>query len=281
MVKARKLIRSLISYIPGLEKVIRKSGTDGSNQAEYCFNIWRYHQSQILKHSNGIHNAVVGELGPGDSLGVGICAIFDGAKRYYGLDAIRHASQSVNDCVLSDLALNYREKFFHFSNLKKEQIRQELAGENPPKLINYYAPWLDESSNIYSQFDLVLTNAVLEHILDIDMTYQRVFSMLKNGGLFSNVIDYGAHEFSNRWFDHLSYGPIMWKFLLHVRLYPISRYSHSQHLIAMKAAGFKIIYEERRMSAKLEIDKIDKRLSPFFNDDDLATRSGYILAKKE
>jgi hypothetical protein len=45
----------------------------------------------------------VAELGPGESLGVGLCALLSGADHYVGLDVIAHSYPERNQLVLNDL----------------------------------------------------------------------------------------------------------------------------------------------------------------------------------
>ena len=50
-----------------------------------------------MANRNGILNgvpAVIAELGPGNSLGVGLAGLISGAEKYYGLDVVKYSSSS-------------------------------------------------------------------------------------------------------------------------------------------------------------------------------------------
>lgn len=99
----RKLTRGIISYIPVLKSIIPSTGTGGSNDAEYCLNTYSKHKDILI--NNGCKNPfnTIGEIGPGDSVGIGLCALLDGARLYYGLDAIRHTNIHANIQILEEL----------------------------------------------------------------------------------------------------------------------------------------------------------------------------------
>jgi len=120
----------------------------------------------------------------------------------------------------------------------------------------------------------------MEHIEDIDSFYQQTYSFLKPNGYLSSVIDYGAHEFSNNWFEHYYYNDNFWKFLMHGRKYIINRRTHSEHLKALEKAGFAIVTDRRSLDKKADFNRITKSIKNRFNEEDFQTKSGIILAKK-
>lgn len=81
-----------------------------------------------------------------------------------------------------------------------EKIRNELRdGLNSSPFLGYRVPWtalpyIDEAS-----LDLIFSQAVLEHVDNLDETYQAMFAWLKPGGYASHVIDFNAHGRSPFW----------------------------------------------------------------------------------
>lgn len=59
-----------------------------------------------MAHKSGLSTqpAVVAELGPGDSLGVGLAALISVASQYFALDVKAHASDHRNLEVFDELA---------------------------------------------------------------------------------------------------------------------------------------------------------------------------------
>ena len=54
--------------------------------------------------------ATVAELGPGDSLGVGLAALLSGARRYYAFDVVRSAAGQSNGPMLEELIELFRRR---------------------------------------------------------------------------------------------------------------------------------------------------------------------------
>src|SRR5262245_49632118 len=104
MPSARKILFGAAMLVPGMASLPpvkrflaeKAKGTGGSCEARYCYSIWMRHL--IAAQSGGLdpNPATVAELGPGDSLGVGITALLTGAKRYFALDVVPHASAAHN-----------------------------------------------------------------------------------------------------------------------------------------------------------------------------------------
>jgi hypothetical protein len=54
--------------------------------------------------------ARVAEFGPGDSLGIGLCAILAGANEYYALDVVDHANNIRNLKIFDELMALFKAK---------------------------------------------------------------------------------------------------------------------------------------------------------------------------
>ena len=87
-------------------------GTGGTNSARYCYSVWLRHL--VIAHMNGLPTAPtnVAELGPGDSLGIGLAALLSGANNYYALDIVKFANIGRNLEVFDELVelFNKRER---------------------------------------------------------------------------------------------------------------------------------------------------------------------------
>ncbi len=90
ILKAKALLSGLASWLPGYD-VARTTG--GTDSARYCYSVWLRHL--VLAASSGRLQAgvprIVAELGPGDSVGIGIAALLSGAERYYALDLLPYS----------------------------------------------------------------------------------------------------------------------------------------------------------------------------------------------
>jgi len=88
--------------------------------------------------------------------------------------------------------------------------------------------------------DLIYSQAVMEHVLEIESAYREMYRWLKPGGVISHQIDFKAHEMSKIWNGHWFIGDLTWKVLAHGRKYPINRLPLSAHIDAMEKVGFEI-----------------------------------------
>jgi len=51
-----------------------------------------------------VRDAAIGELGPGDSVGIGMAALLSGARRYVGLDVVPYAITADIEKMIRELA---------------------------------------------------------------------------------------------------------------------------------------------------------------------------------
>src|SRR5262245_22309033 len=116
MPRPRRLIFSAITLIPGVASLPpishilqeKAKGTGGSVSAEYCYSVWLRHLVTAAECGLNSDPKTVAELGPGDSLGVGLAALLSGAERYYALDVVEHANAAHNIVVLDALVELFR-----------------------------------------------------------------------------------------------------------------------------------------------------------------------------
>ena len=97
------LMKGIATFVPGVRRLAnRRAG--GPASARYCYSVWLRHL--VMAHKSGLSTqpAVVAELGPGDSLGVGLAALISVASQYFALDVKAHASDHRNLEVFDELA---------------------------------------------------------------------------------------------------------------------------------------------------------------------------------
>ena len=72
--------RGLLSYVPALNDVLPSKTGGHTDSAPYCYGVWMKHLT--LLHANGFPGVpqTIAELGPGESLGVGLCALLSGVE---------------------------------------------------------------------------------------------------------------------------------------------------------------------------------------------------------
>lgn len=216
----------------------------------------------------------VAEVGPGDSIGVGMSALLSGADRYYALDAKAHATPALNRRNLAELISLFetmspipddgefpdvypklvtyafpvhiltRKLLEHtLRHERLERISASLSGggHSGEISIRYLAPWDDLTICAPGEVDLVISQAVLEHVHDMPTTYAALHRMLKPGGFMSHSVDFRSHRLTRAWNGHWTIPDWEWKLVYGKRPYLINRLAYSEHLDLMRQTGFEIV----------------------------------------
>src|SRR5262249_45287584 len=94
-VPLRPILAGLATYVPGVYH-LRPKRTGGTSSAEYCYGVWIKHLTLARHHGLARIPHTIAELGPGDSLGVGLAALLSGVDRYYSFDVVRYSEAERN-----------------------------------------------------------------------------------------------------------------------------------------------------------------------------------------
>jgi len=89
--------------------------------------------------------------------------------------------------------------------------------------------------------DVNLSHSVLEHVVNLEDTYQGCALWLKPGGWMSHQIDFTSHYLGKEWNDHWAYPDWMWKIIMGKRSFHINRQPCSHHLQLLHASGFDVV----------------------------------------
>jgi len=309
--KLRILLRGVLGYFPWILKPFRK-GTGGTSSARYCYSVWLRHLSFLYEAGMQIPPVIVAEIGPGDSLGIGLNALITGSVKYFAFDKIKHSNTSRNIEIFDELIELYRNKTSipnakEFPNVKPQlknynfpsQIFSEnklsellnysrinkirkaiITSKGNQYTIKYFVPWDKESLLKSNSVDLIISQAVMEHVLDVNGSYQTMNKWLKKYGFMSHEIDYSAHETHKDWFGHWQYPNWLWKIIMKGRSYIINRYPNSYHINTFKNNNFKLIKQlpvynkESKQPCKSLTNKIQ------FTKEDMKISSNYIIVQK-
>lgn len=308
MWKARHIILGILTRVPILNAWRqRHASTGGSNSARYCYSVWFRHLMLLDRCGFKISGAKIGELGPGDSLGIGLAGLLSGAAHYVGLDIVAYSAKADLEKILDELLLLYSQKervpddtefprvrpridsyelprhLIDWPNLpvKSEEIRSQIRiGMNNVSLLSYKAPWTSLPHIAESSLDLIFSQAVLEHVDSLEETYRAMFAWLKPGGYASHMIDFTAHGLSPFWNGHWAYSDGPWKLVRGKREFLLNREPLSTHLILAKKVGFELLLTKREQASHgLEAPALAPR---FRNMDatDALTSSVLLILKK-
>jgi Methyltransferase domain len=309
--RKREMVKGMATFIPFLKHVVQKRDeTGGTDSARYCYSVWLRHLSMAQLAGLDTHPKIIAELGPGDSLGIGLAGLLSGSEQYYGLDVVRYANFSRNLRIFDELVEMFRNRepipgpeefpnvkpaladyrfpsFLDKSRLDQAlhpdriaAIRMELEGQsNATKRIAYFAPWDSPDVVRPGSVDLVFSQAVLEHVEDLPRTYQALALWLKPEGFMSHTIDFKAHHTSRIWNGHWAYSPFFWKLMKGRRVFLLNRKPRSEHLRLLKDSHFQILGESRsERNDGLSAHQLARGFQDFSKSD--ATTAGtFILAR--
>jgi SAM-dependent methyltransferase len=308
LLKAKALASGLATFIPGYRAMRSTGGTDS---ARYCYSVW-------LRHLRLANDALprlavpraVAELGPGDSIGIGLAALLSGAEKYYAFDVVAYPDLRANLAVFDELVELFRARAsipggdefpgmhpqladlaFPGQLLDEARLARTLeparvagiraaiehaGADNSP--IVYRAPWTADAVIETASVDMIYSQAVLEHVVDLPAVYAAMRRWLKPDGLMSHQIDYRCHGKAQRWNGHWAYSDLAWKLIVGRRPYLLNRVWHSEQMRLLRAAGFDAL----RVTTVTGVGGIGRAaLAARFramSDDDLATCGALVLS---
>lgn len=313
--KIRPLLGGIASYIPGLYKLFSR-GTGGTISARYCYSVWLRHLVMAYKNNLSTYPETIAELGPGDSLGIGLAALICEANKYYAFDVVEYASSKRNIEIFDELVdlFKKREKIpdetefpkvrpllesykFPSNILTNKQLDKTLKQDRIESIknalstldnrdnnniqISYFVPYCNSNIIEEESIDMIYSQAVLEHVDNLAYTYEALYRWLKPGGFMSNEIDFTCHGIAKEWNGHWAYSDIVWKLIKGKRQYLINRQPHSLHIDLLQKSGFKIIYDSKIKNTQGIQRKYLASKFKNISDDDLVTSSAFIqLIKK-
>jgi SAM-dependent methyltransferase len=251
---------------------------DAKRFARYNYSVWLRHLVYAYKNGARETPRVVAELGPGRSLGIGLAALLSGAEKYYALDVAPYAKRKINIKVFNELIQLFDERapipdenefsttplldsydFPHHiltetriegSSEKVAKIKDELnalpGSTGSDEMIYYVAPWNGSDVIREQSVDMILSEAVMEHVDDLNATYRALSQWLKPGGLLSQAVDFRSHGVALKWNGHWAYSDFQWKLIRGKRPYLINREPCSTHINYFEKYALNIVCELRQ-----------------------------------
>ena len=309
--KFKNVALGLLSYVPGAYKALAK-GTRGTDTARYCYSVWLRHL--VMARRSGLRQMPesAAELGPGDSLGIGLAALISGVKSYFALDVVRYANPKRNLEIFEELvalfgarenipgedefpdAKPYLDSYeFPAGILNDKTMKEVLHPGRIEKIeksivdhdaknscIQYIVPWFGADNLRDESVDFVFSQAVLEHVDDLAAAYGALYAWLKPGGFMSHQIDFKCHGMADGWNGHWAYSDFAWKLVRGARPYLINREPHSTHVRLIEEAGFDIVSDRPVLTpTSITREQLARRFQNL-SDDDLSTSGAFIQAIK-
>lgn len=307
----RSVLHGIISFIPGRRSGVSAGGGD-SQSARYCYSVWLRHIA--MAHQNGLQSVprTVAELGPGNSLGVGLCSLLSGVERCYAFDVVEHVNLETNLEIFDQLVELFEARApipdalefphvkpylddyaFPSSLLTDDLLSKSLAPErlqairtslqntaDPHSYIQYKVPWLDADIVQPGSVDMIYSQAVLEHVDDLEPTYVAMRRWLREGGFISHQIDFRCHGTAVEWNGHWRYSDWIWRLIRGRRNHLINRMPYSVHRMLLERNGFELLFEKKvDLPSKYSAKQLARRFKGMSNED-IVTSGAFLQAAR-
>jgi len=306
------IAKGLIKHIPGVKTILPSKTGGASSDPEYCYTVWIIHLKYWADY-NEKPAQVVAEIGPGNSLGLCFAALLSGSEKAYAFDVVKYWDSNENLKIFNGLVKIFKrkgiasagsaypnvepkiedygfpshiitdkilEESLHESRLDK--IREEILDIDNPEnqFIKYHIPWYGSNVIDTSTVDLIFSQAVLEHVEDLDNTYISMYKWLKPSGMMSHTIDFKSHGITKSWNGHWSFSDFEWKLVKGGKSFLINRQPFSKHKALHAKHDFNIVlstkvFAENNLRAS-DLSKTFKNLT----EEDITTSGAYILSFK-
>ena len=278
--------------------------------ARYCYSVYLRHLVHLGRAGAGTAPRIVAEIGPGASIGTGLAALIAGAELYYGFDIKAYAATADRLTLFDEIAALFAARApipgpDEFPTIKPEledhafpgailtearlapalaparlaALRAALLDTGPTAPVRYAAPWFERAALAPHSVDWIFSQAVMEHVDDLDGTYRACRDWLAPGGAISHQIDFKSHGTAKAWNGHWAYSDATWRMIRGGRLYLINRQPYSAHRAALAKAGFAVVAEKlvRRTDGLPP-----KRLAPRYRNlaaEDARTAGAFFVAR--
>ncbi len=269
-----------------------------------------------MAHKNGLnpYPSSVAEFGPGDSLGIGLAALLTGGDRYYAFDVVKYVSLEKNIAILEELIGLYKNRERipddgEFPNIRPclasyefphevlpdeyldavldpnrtKPIREALLNPNCGNgkiQISYIANW-DARHIGKNSINMIFSQAVLEHVDDLENMYSNFYLFLKPGGFMSHQIDFRCHRTATKWNGHWAYSNVLWKLIRGKRPFLINRKPCSTHINLLEINNFQLVdLVKTRGASGIKRGQLSQEFRNM-SDDDLTTCDAFIQSIKK
>lgn len=301
-----------------IRKVIDRRKQDartfGTDNSRYCYSVWLRHLVHAHKFGFNHINSTVAELGPGESIGIGLAALLTGSRKYYALDVHTYWNTKRNLMIFDNLVELFKnraaipdnhefpkvyplldEYTFPYQILNDNLMKQMLTEDRIIKLrsaiknmdcngsdeIQFFVPWEKNTEIESNSIDYIFSQAVLQYVDKLDSTYEKMNALLREGAMMSHCIDFSSHGMTKSWNGQWLYSDAEWKFLNGNKKVILNREPKSAHIQANSNNGFDVLLTK---DLKKEIDfsrvKFHKQFSSL-SETDAGTAVSFIVSQKK
>lgn len=301
----------MLAFVPIVSRRwIRRTG--GTDSARYCYSVWLRHLVMAQQQGLNSRPQTVAELGPGDSLGIGLAALISGSERYYALDAIPHANTISNLRIFDELVELFRVKEpipaedefpevkpkldaydFPRDILDDDRLQRALNGQRLDRIrtsllntggeesvVQYIAPWNDPSRIHEGTVDMIFLKRCSSMLMTFPAHIRLCISGSNPRGLCRTR---SISDAITRQMNGMDIGPIPIRYggLSRGRPFLLNRAPHSTHRALLNIHGFKVIFDRPvPMTSNLSLNDVAPRFRQM-TEADLTTSGAFIQAVRD
>jgi hypothetical protein len=300
----RRAVTGAITFLPGGPRLDRAFMRLAENPPLYSYSVWLRHV--VAARDAGLPTTfeTVVEIGPGRSLGTGLCALLCGAANFFAWDLVKYTDLSTNATTLDRLVallgerhpLDEGEPSHHLvdpafpGDLLSEARLEELLASDRVAAIRqalldpgsehegFCVEYTTDPSTMDRRPDLILSQAVMEHVTDLELEYGRMAAATAPGAVVSHEIDFTSHNLARDWNGQWTFSDPEWRLVTGRRDWAINRAPLQEHLDALAAAGFDVRNVLRRpLASRLSVSDLQPRFRSM-PAEDLTTASALVQA---
>ena len=294
---ARTAARTAAAGVLGTRRYLRlkaalaRAAGRSVDSPEYARGVWFRHIGEAA--ARGLPHApeTVCEIGPGETIGAGLAALLSGAERYLAIDGAWAWDTARNLAMFDALAELFRRPGAapaddragpRLEPGRLRRIRESIVRVNRDgSLVRYVVQRRgDPMREFDGTVDMVFSQAVMEHVDEPSLAYERMSRWLAPGGVMSHAIDFRSHLSARDWNGHWVYSDPVWKAIFLGGEPLINRVPCSEHVRSIRSRGFDLAVE-KRLRDRSGIAR--SMLAPRFRDmsaEDLETRGLFVQAVK-
>jgi SAM-dependent methyltransferase len=279
-----KNIGASMPFLRRLKEKYSQRRIDLLEDMDRFFNVFE----KLLDRCNGkidLKDKVVLEIGPGNSLAIGLLFLGYGAKKVFLVDRFKHLFWDEHDIVYHKKVLEQiKEKDFHFSSVASEAI-VSMTNHSIDLDNNKLEYRFGDAANLpldNCSVDMVFSNAVLEHVHDVRKAISEMGRVTKPDGFGIHEIDLRDHFFQATPLRLLRYPDWLWNLMTWNRPGYTNRFLLTDYLEIFKASGFLIkkLASTREYEGELSGLKMARKFKGY-SYNEMKTLAFWVLLQKE
>jgi len=282
-----EIIKNVGAGVPLLRRLKEKYSQrrfDLLANIDYPFNVFEDLLERCNRNLN-VKDKVVLEIGPGNSLAIGLLFLACGAKKVFLVDRFKHLFWDEHDIAFHKKVLKrIEEKGVPFKSLASEAISFTRNGSIDFDNCKLEYRFTDAAKLPLDNcsIDIVFSNAVLEHVHNVKDTIGEISRVTKFNGISIHEIDLRDHFFQATPLRLVCYPDILWNLMTWYRPGYTNRLRLSDYLRLFKASGFlvKELKTTREYLGDLSNLKIAKKFKGY-SYEEMKILAFWVLLQKE